>query len=152
MASKKGTARADFGLKLLQLGRLWRHAVDAEIQRDTFPDAGWRALFWLHRLGEGPRQKELAAAMGIEGPSLVRLLDGLCGAGLVLREADGADGRAYRLRLTPEGRTAARRIEARLRKAEDVLLDGIGEEELARCAALLGLIEDRLLARRGERR
>jgi MarR family transcriptional regulator for hemolysin len=40
-------------------------------------EATWRPLVYVARLGAGVRQKELAIALGIEGPSLVRLLDGL---------------------------------------------------------------------------
>ena len=143
--------RAAFGQRLLHLGRLWRQAVEAEIQKDTFPDAGWRALLWLHRLGEGLRQKELAAAMGIEAPSLVRLLDSLSAAGLLLRAEDATDRRARRLTLTPEGRAVVARIEARLAAVEAALLEGIPDAELAACSDLLARLEPRLQAGRAAR-
>lgn len=152
MLSPDDTLRAGFGLRLLQLGRLWRQAVDAEIRKDAFPDAGWRALLWLHRAGEELRQKDLAAAMGIEGPSLVRLLDGLSSAGLLRRVADATDRRARRLSLTPEGRAAAVRIEARLRGVEAEWLRDIPGPELAACTALMARLEARLMARREEER
>ncbi|MDJ0389452.1 MarR family transcriptional regulator [Roseomonas sp. E05] len=140
--------RAGFGLRLLHLGRLWRQAVDAEIQKAAFSGAGWRALLWLQRGGEGLRQKDLAALMGIEGPSLVRLLDGLCAQGLLRREADTADRRAHRLILSEEGRAAVARIEARLAAIERDLLDGLTDAELAPCAAVLKRLEGKLQAQR----
>ncbi|HWL82268.1 MAG TPA: MarR family transcriptional regulator [Roseomonas sp.] len=136
--------RAGFGLRLLLLGRLWRQAVDAEIQRSAFSGAGWRALLWLQRGGEGMRQKDLAALMGIEGPSLVRLLDALCAQGLMRRAADTADRRAHRLLLTDAGRAAVARIEARLKAIEHALLDGLSDAELAPCTAVLKRLEAKL--------
>jgi MarR family transcriptional regulator for hemolysin len=149
MRSEMGGARASFGLRLLQLARLWRQAVDAEIQKTIFPDSGWRVLVWLSRTGEKLRQKDLAAIMAIEGPSLVRLLDNLDKAGLVRRELDTGDRRARRLVLTPAGREAALAIEARLTAVEAELLAGFSDEELAACSALLGRLDQRLQARRG---
>jgi len=151
MANKTQGPRAGFGLRLLHLGRLWRQAVDAEIQRGTFSGAGWRALLWLGRSGERLRQKDLAALMGIEGPSLVRLLDGLCAGGLLRREPDAEDRRAYRLILTDEGRATVSRIEARLAAIEQDLLDGLSDAELAPCAAVLERLEAKLQAQRGGR-
>ncbi|KAA2212665.1 MarR family winged helix-turn-helix transcriptional regulator [Teichococcus oryzae] len=148
MRMEAADRRTAFGLRLLRLARLWRQAVDAEIQKDTFPDSGWRALIGLHRSGEGLRQKDLAAAMAIEGPSLVRLLDNLGAAGLVRREMDAGDRRARRLVLTPEGRAAAARIEARLSAAEAALLDGLPDSELDACSAVLSRLEQRLHARK----
>ena len=49
-------------------------AVDAELQAFGLTDATWRPLAYVGRLGGGVRQKELAIALAIEGPSLVRLL------------------------------------------------------------------------------
>ena len=151
MPQDSSALRAAFGQRLLHLGRLWRQTVDAEIQKDTFPDAGWRALLWLHRSGEDLRQKDLAAVMGIEGPSLVRLLDSLSAAGLLLRTEDGTDRRARRLTLTAEGRKVVLRIEARLAAVEAALLEGIPDAELAACSDLLARLEPRLLAGRAAR-
>ena len=46
------------------------------------------------RLGDGVRQKELATALSIEGPSLVRLLDNLERRGFIERREDETDRRA----------------------------------------------------------
>jgi MarR family transcriptional regulator for hemolysin len=53
------------------------------------------ALPVLHiaRSGGGMRQGHLAEELGVEGPSLVRILDQLCAAGLVERRDDPKDGR-----------------------------------------------------------
>ncbi|MFC7551776.1 MarR family winged helix-turn-helix transcriptional regulator [Pseudoroseomonas wenyumeiae] len=125
----------------MQLARLWRQAVDAGIRRDAFPDAGWRPLVYLYRASEPLRQKDLAALIGIEGPSLVRLLDSLVASGLVLRAEDPEDRRARRLALTPSGLTTAKRIEVRLAEVEAELLRQVDGSALKAAMDALGQIE-----------
>ncbi len=132
--------RAGFGLKLLQLGRQWRQAVDAAIIGDVFPGAGWRPLVYLRRAATPLRQKDLAALIGIEGPSLVHLLDGLEAAGLVERVEDPKDRRVRRLRLTPKGIELSMRIEARLAEVEQELLSGIADDDVRAATATLDRI------------
>ena len=59
--------------------------MDEELSGYGLTDATWRPLFHLGRLGDGIRQTELAEALGIQGPSLVRLLDNLERDGLISR-------------------------------------------------------------------
>jgi MarR family transcriptional regulator for hemolysin len=140
--------RLGFGLRLMQLARSWRVAVDEGIGRDAFPDAGWRPLLFLGRATEPLRQKDLAALIGIEGPSLVRLLDPLVANGLVLRIEDPSDRRARRLRLTAAGAATAARIEARLREAEQELLAELDDDALLAASDALARIEEKLQRRR----
>jgi MarR family transcriptional regulator for hemolysin len=141
--------RAGFGLRLLHLARHWRQAVDAGIRRDVFPGAGWRPLLYLHHAKQPLRQKDLAALIGIEGPSLVRLLDQLVAAGLVLRAEDREDRRARRLDLTSAGAAMAARIDACLAEMERDILGQVEDDALQAAAEALGQIEQALQARRG---
>jgi MarR family transcriptional regulator for hemolysin len=68
----------------------------------------------IGRLAGEPRQNALAEAVGIEGPSLVRLLDQLTAAGLVVRREDPSDRRAKVIALTASGRAMVARIETEL--------------------------------------
>ena len=60
-------------------------------------------LLFVDRLGPDVRQNVLADAVGIEGASLVRLLDELQTNGLITRVPDPADRRANAVNLTPIG-------------------------------------------------
>src|SRR5260370_35808556 len=81
----------DFGFRIARIARRLRQAVDSELGAYGLTEATWRPLAYVGRLGEGVRQRELAAALGIEGPSLVRLLDNLERRGLIeRREQAGA--------------------------------------------------------------
>jgi len=84
-----------------------------------------------------PKQLELAHAIGIEGPTLTRHLDGLEAKGLVARRRDPDDRRSVHVELTEAGdrlfhelRLAAMAFDRRLR-------EGFDEEELAALRASL---------------
>lgn len=82
---------------------------------------------------DGIRQRELAARLDIEGPSLVRLLDQLSTAGLVVRRADPDDQRAKTLHLTPAGTALALRMVPVVQGLRGQLLAGVSDADLAAC-------------------
>src|SRR5258708_29346283 len=92
---------ATFGFRLARITRRLRQAVDGELHAFGLTEATWRPLAYLGRLGEGIRQKELAQALGIEGPSLVRLLDGLERRGLIERRENEGHRRPPGILFTP---------------------------------------------------
>ena len=94
-------------------------------------DARAAPLIWLSRLGGGVRQVTLAAHIGIEGPSLVRLLDQLEAGGLLERREDPDDRRAKTIWLTPEGETLARSIERALTRLRGRVLRDVSDEDIA---------------------
>lgn len=97
-----------------KVGRDWRKLVRDAIVEHGISQACAQPLAAIARLGGGVRQGQIAEDVGIEGPSLVRLIDQLCGSGLVERRDDPADRRAKTLWLTEKGRVATRSIEADL--------------------------------------
>lgn len=113
------------------LTRHWRQVLDTTFQSAGLTDATWRPLLHLHLLGAGVRQKDLAASVGIEGPSLVRLLDTLIAKGLIQRTEDATDRRAKRLRLTPEGQVAIARIQETLAALDSELLSPFSASDIA---------------------
>src|SRR5512147_3215499 len=102
--------RGNLLFRLAYLTRRWRKVLDAEFQSSGLTDATWRPLLHLHILGKNIRQKDLASSLGIEGPSLVRLIDTLVTKGFIERTEDVKDRRAKLLRLTPEGLKLVDRI------------------------------------------
>lgn len=99
----------------LQTGaRTWRRAANAVAEVHGLSDATAYPLVMIGRLAGEPRQNALAEAVGIEGPSLVRLLDQLTAAGLVVRREDPSDRRAKVIALTASGRAMVARIETEL--------------------------------------
>ena len=73
-------------------------------------EAASAPLLWIERLGENVRQNTLADAIGIEGASLVRLLDELQASGLITRIPDPSDRRANAVNLTDSGWAVVRDV------------------------------------------
>ncbi|MDQ0473374.1 MarR family winged helix-turn-helix transcriptional regulator [Labrys wisconsinensis] len=96
---------------LPKVGRYWRRTARDLVLAHGISEACAMPLISIGRMGDGVRQVAVAEEIGVEGPSLVRLLDQLCASGLVERRDDAADRRAKTLWLTPEGRRITGEIE-----------------------------------------
>ncbi|KAA1190191.1 MarR family winged helix-turn-helix transcriptional regulator [Photorhabdus heterorhabditis] len=120
-----------FCLRLQRAARMWRKVSDEELSKLNLSEATTTPLWLINKLGEGLRQRTLADHMGLEGQSLVRLLDQLEGAGLLIRQDDPTDRRAKALYLTDEGRNLAEQAEIVVRNIRARLLDGEPNENLA---------------------
>ena len=99
---------------LLLASRQWQRLVDVALDRFGISGACTAPLLLIGRSGGGIRQVALAQRLGMEGPSLVRLLDRLGEQKLVRRECDSSDRRANQLWLTEAGKTLVGQLEARL--------------------------------------
>lgn len=138
-AMRPGTE--DFGRRLFRLGQNWRRHVDVAMQQFGLTDATWRPLFYLGRFGDGMRQKDLAAVLDIEGPSLVRLLDALERQGLVARCGEAEDRRAKILHMTPAGKAMYRKLEVVYRRISNQLLRAVSDEDVTTCGRVFSQIE-----------
>ncbi|HJV64867.1 MAG TPA: MarR family transcriptional regulator [Geomonas sp.] len=127
--------------RLAALTRRWRQVLDAEFQSSGLTDATWRPLLHLHHMGDGVRQKDLAASLGLEGPSLVRLLDTLIAKQLVLRTEDESDRRAKLLALTGQGRALVEVIQKRVGALEKEAFKSFSVAELAQMADFVDRLE-----------
>lgn len=137
--------------RLGHLSRRWRQLLDQEVQSAGLTDATWRPLLHLHLLGEGTRQKDLAASLGIEGPSLVRLLDTLNAKGMLQRGEDPTDRRAKLLSLTPEGLAVVGRIRKTVQALELELMEPFNDDEISCVANFILKLERTIeLRRRGK--
>ncbi|MFT4266702.1 MAG: MarR family transcriptional regulator [Xenophilus sp.] len=121
--------RQRFGMRFVVLARQWRRALDTQLAALGLTDAGWPPLVYLAQAG-GLTQRELAGRIGIDGSSLVRLLDQHVRAGWVERREDPGDRRAWRLHLTREGQGMVRRIRSVLDRVEAGMLAGLDDAQL----------------------
>lgn len=96
---------------------------------DDLSDATAWPLIHLGQVGDGHKQGVLAKALGIEGPSLVRLLDRLCALELVVRVPHGEDRRANTICLTEKGRAHLARIEEAFSEVRQRMLQGVPGKE-----------------------
>ena len=134
----------EFGLLLARLSRRLRQAVDAEMRLIGLTEATWRPLIYLRALGDGVRQKELATAMSIEGPSLVRLLDSLERRGFIERREDENDRRARGIYLTRTGRDLAVRAARIGNSLQTRLMAAVPAADLDVCERVLETLEREL--------
>ncbi|MER2264487.1 MarR family winged helix-turn-helix transcriptional regulator [Methylobacterium oxalidis] len=123
--------RRDCTQALLLAGRQWRRVADAAAQTHGISDATALPLVMIGRMAGEPRQNALAEAIGIEGPSLVRLLDQLCAAGLVVRKEDPTDRRAKVLSLTPAGEGLVATMEAELDRLREAVFATLSPTDIA---------------------
>lgn len=110
--------------------RHWRRICQAALTGYGISEACAVPLLMIVRLGDGVHQVAVAQAAGLESPSLVRLLDQLCKAGLVCRSEDPLDRRAKALNLTIDGRALAESIEGELVRLRREVLQGIDQADL----------------------
>ena len=134
----------DFGFRVARIARRLRQAVDGELRVLGLTEATWRPLVYVRRLGDGVRQKELATALSIEGPSLVRILDNLERRGLIERRADESDRRARGIHLTRSGRELAKRAAKVGGEVQARVLAGVAPADLDACQRVLAGIEREL--------
>lgn len=113
---------------LLELTRTIRAAFDLRVERYGLTFARARLLTAIGR-DEGASQVQLAATLGIETPTLKRLLDALEQQGLAERRVLPGDARKHAIHLTE-----AARIEPLLgfrAEVDAALAEGISETDLA---------------------
>jgi MarR family transcriptional regulator for hemolysin len=147
MLVPSSNARTEFGVRLSRVGLAWRQRVDSEFRRHSDLTASkWRPLYLLGHLGEGVRQKELAAALAIEGPSLVRLLDDLEAQSLIERREDPADRRAKTIHLTDSGRETYMQLREITDEIAARLLARISDKEFRICIDVLDRVEAQINA------
>ena len=115
---------------LVIAARKWRRTSHGVLSAFNVSEACATPLLTASRLGEAVRQVTLADYIGIEGPSLVRLLDQLCAAGLMRRDEDPADRRAKTVVLTKEGRAVTQKMEEELVTLRAQALKGISRSDL----------------------
>ncbi|PCE30772.1 MarR family winged helix-turn-helix transcriptional regulator [Burkholderia ubonensis] len=115
---------------LVLSARKWRRTSDDVLTAYNVSEACAAPLLIVGRLGEAVRQRTLADHVGIEGPSLVRLLDQLCAAGLARRDDDPGDRRAKTISLTDAGRVVTAKMEEDLRVLRARVLKGVTRADL----------------------
>ena len=140
------TARARFGVRFSLLARRWRRVLDVRLAEVGLTGTSWVPLVHLEETGGGLTQKELALLVGVDGSSLVRVLDILERDGLIERRRDEHDGRARRLYLTVEGTRRVAEIRQSLIASEEAMLIDMSDSDIAQMLEFCARIDARLNA------
>lgn len=131
-----------FAMQLAQLSRAWRAELDRRLVGLGLSQARWLVLLHLARFDTPPTQRELAQSVGVEGPTLARLLDGLESQGLVSRQAVAEDRRAKQITLSAKAQPLIEQIEAISTQLRQELFAGIDPVDLQHCQR----VQERILA------
>ncbi|WP_341249673.1 MarR family winged helix-turn-helix transcriptional regulator [Cupriavidus pauculus] len=123
--------RFAFTGQLMLAGRQWRQISQAAVTAHGISAAAAAPLLFIRRLGGGVRQVTLADYVGVEGATLVRLVDQLSAAKLVRREVDPSDRRANVLSLTEAGERMAEQIEVELKQLRAEVFADVSEADMA---------------------
>lgn len=135
--------RDRFGIRFSMLSRLWRRTIDQQMAAIGLSDISWAPLIHLAESGDGVSQKELASLVGIDGSSLVRLLDTLEARGHIQRCTAPNDRRVKLVMLTAAGKAAVTDIRRQLLAIEHDMLKDVSDEQLAGMLDALELIQQR---------
>lgn len=138
------TPRSRFGIVFAMLARRWRRSIEAHLAAAGLTDTTWLPLVHLKETGGGITQKELAALVGVDGSSLVRVLDILVHQGLIERRRYEADGRARLIYLTPQGEKRVDDIREELLIAEAAILSEVSDHAIAEMMGHFSTIDRRM--------
>jgi MarR family transcriptional regulator for hemolysin len=128
--------------RILFLSRRWLNLIDNALRTTTGDShARWVTLLWVGMMAGRARIGELAEQIGVELPTLVRLLNRLERERLVERRALGDSNRAKTVVLTARGRRESAAMNEVVAQERAEFLRDVDEERLT---AALGLLDDLL--------
>lgn len=131
-----------FGSAIAETARVLRLRLDERLQPLGLSQSKWRALLNVWRGGEGLTQKALAERLGVEGPSVVGLLDRLAADGWIERLVCREDRRVRRIYLTEKARSTVEEIESVAAELRGEILGDIPEQDLWQCMDVLRRVRD----------
>lgn len=123
--------------------------IAAQTERNGVTAAQSGLLFVLGQR-DGMPMGEAGAALDLGPPGISGLVDRMAAANLIKRRADPDDGRAWRLWLTPAGRTALAQSKAGLAEINARLTDGFTEDEIDVVARWLASLQSKFPKGEGE--
>ncbi|MEW6021597.1 MAG: MarR family transcriptional regulator [Pseudomonadota bacterium] len=135
-----------FSMALHATAREWRIAIDKRLKDLGVGQSGWMTIAMIAKAKEPLSQRALADLLGIEGPSIVSMLDRLERDGLVRREPSPLDRRVKLAHLTDDGRALYAKVRKEADAFRSAMLDGLDPATLNAAADLL----EGLRARIGE--
>jgi MarR family transcriptional regulator, transcriptional regulator for hemolysin len=128
--------RVEFADELSKVSRKMRTLFDARVKTIGLTLARARILMLLAKQ-EGMTQTELAEALEVENPTLVRLLDGLGSQNLIERLPVDGDRRAKQVALTAPGRALAAKVGRLADEFRIEILTDVSEADVKAATRLL---------------
>lgn len=132
------------GTDLTRLVRDWRSIIDQRLKTMGLK-THWITLYHVCHLPPGQSQIQLAKAIGIEQPSLVRTLDQLEKKKLISRRSCVNDRRTKKIYLTDSAASTVKEMNDVIINSRQEILAGLSQEEIAVITRFLAKIEKNIL-------
>jgi MarR family transcriptional regulator, transcriptional regulator for hemolysin len=134
-----------FSNALHSTSRAWRQAVDRRLKYLGVSQASWMTIALAAKSDSPLSQSELADRLGVEGATMVAMVDRLVKAGLAVREASTTDRRVKRVVLTAAGLQIYEKVRTEAAALRRELLANTDRDKLSAATAILealqGIIE-----------
>jgi MarR family transcriptional regulator for hemolysin len=136
------TSYRGFGRLIRDVYVSWRDVLDQRLAHSGLSSSQWQVLNLLLASRRALTQVEIAEALGIEGPSVVRLLDRLMSKGWIVRKPCPGDRRARHAKLTPKARTLMRKAEVIIRSLRSQIFRDVPIAQLRQCTSTLQQVHE----------
>jgi MarR family transcriptional regulator for hemolysin len=134
-------SRSPIGLQLAQVAKVVSRAFD-----DALAEAGGSLPVWLILITLKSRQlanqRQLAAAVGIQGATLTHHLNAMEAAGIVTRRRDPSNRRMHLVELTAAGDALFLRLRKAALAFDDQLRTGLSDRDITQIYTLLDRLRD----------
>ncbi|OZB36025.1 MAG: hypothetical protein B7X35_07525 [Halothiobacillus sp. 14-56-357] len=114
---------------LFDTTRMWRAQLNTVLAQYELTASAWSVIRVLRDEGQGRTQKELASALAIEGPTLVKLLDSLERLNWIERRVAPTDRRAKTIWLIDSALPQIKEADEKLGMVRHAILDVLDEQE-----------------------
>jgi MarR family transcriptional regulator, transcriptional regulator for hemolysin len=131
-----------FSGALHNTSRAWRQALDRRLKYLGLSQASWMTIAVAAKARGPLSQSELADRLGVEGATMVSMVDRLVKAGLVIREPSATDRRVKRVVLTPAGNQLYGRVREEAAAFRKELLAKMDPKKLLVATELLESLQD----------
>jgi len=141
MSTAISTIQEQLGLTIGEVARCWRTKLNERLRPLGLSQARWMVLLHLSKRGDGVVQKALAEWLGIEGPTLVRILDRMTEDGWIERRESPTDRRAKTVHLTEQSCAIIKQINKVAAQLRAELLADINPADIEACMRVLQQIK-----------
>jgi DNA-binding MarR family transcriptional regulator len=143
MANRSAPRPGDLNVRLMRVARAHR-TMAASLLSPVGLHPGQEALLMELWEEDGRTQANLAEALGVEPPTVTKMLQRMENAGLVDRRPDRLDRRAIRVHLTAKGRRLKTKVDKLWAELEARTVAGLSDRQRATLRSLLNSLEANL--------
>lgn len=131
-----------FAEALHSTARSWRQAIDRRLKGLGMSQASWLTIAVACKAPEPLSQSEIADRLGVEGATMVAMIDRLVKAGLVARQPCESDRRINLVVLTEDGRRVFETVKAEAAAVRRELLARLDPAKLAVATEILESLQE----------